>query len=113
MTDSVKGALLTMFGGMCWGVSGCVGQYLFTRQGMDSTWLVPIRLFLAGVILCIYYGVRNWRQLVNPWRKLLPVHLLFDHPAFQRRCGHHFAGSFPRADSAGGLHPAKACAAAV
>ena len=70
MTDSVKGALLTMFGGMCWGVSGCVGQYLFTRQGMDSTWLVPIRLFLAGVILCIYYGVRNWRQLVNPWRTL-------------------------------------------
>lgn len=68
MTDSVKGALLTMFGGMCWGVSGCVGQYLFTRQGMDSTWLVPIRLFWAGVILCIYYGVRNWRQLVNPWR---------------------------------------------
>ena len=92
MTDSVKGALLTMFGGMCWGVSGCVGQYLFTRQGMDSTWLVPIRLFLAGVILCIYYGVRNWRQLVNPWRswrnardlcdlwpgwrQFLPVHLL-------------------------------------
>ena len=68
MTDSVKGALLTMFGGMCCGVSGCVGQYLFTRQGMDSTWLVPIRLFLAGVILCIYYGVRNWHQLVNPWR---------------------------------------------
>ena len=57
-----------MVGGMCWGVSGCVGQYLLTRQGMDSTWLVPIRLFLAGVILCIYYGVRNWRQLVNPWR---------------------------------------------
>lgn len=129
MTDSVKGALLTMFGGMCWGVSGCVGQYLFTRQGMDSTWLVPIRLFLAGVILCIYYGVRNWRQLVNPWRSWrnardLVIYGLagvsfcqftyfFDHPAFQRRCGHHFAGSFPRADSAGGLHPAKACAAAV
>ena len=32
MTDSVKGALLTMFGGMCWGVSGCVGQYLFTDR---------------------------------------------------------------------------------
>ena len=28
MTDSVKGALLTMFGGMCWGVSGCVGQHI-------------------------------------------------------------------------------------
>ena len=36
MTDSVKGALLTMFGGMCWGVSGCVGQYLFT-SGLQHT----------------------------------------------------------------------------
>ena len=110
MTDSVKGALLTMFGGMCWGVSGCVGQYLFTRQGMDSTWLVPIRLFLAGVILCIYYGVRNWRQLVNPWRSWrnardLVIYGLagvsfassptFDHPAFQRRCGHHLQDLSP------------------
>ena len=128
MTDSVKGALLTMFGGMCWGVSGCVGQYLFTRQGMDSTWLVPIRLFLAGVILCIYYGVRNWRQLVNPWRSWrnardLVIYGLagvsfcqftyFLTIQLSSAGGNHFAGSFPRADSAGGLHPAKACAAAV
>ena len=47
-----------------------MGQYLFTRQGMDSTWLVPIRLFLAGVILCIYYGemcIRD-RYCVKPAR---------------------------------------------
>ena len=31
-----------MGGAACWGVSGCMGQYLFTREGMDSTWLVPI-----------------------------------------------------------------------
>lgn len=68
MSDHAKGAFLTMFGGACWGVSGCVGQYLFTRQGMDSTWLVPIRLGLAGLILCAWYGARNWRQLVDPWR---------------------------------------------
>ena len=67
MTDSVKGALLTMFGGMCWGVSGCVGQYLFTRQGMDSTWLVPIRLFLAGLILCAFFFVKNRKMLFDPW----------------------------------------------
>lgn len=67
MTDSVKGALLTMFGGMCWGVSGCVGQYLFTRQGMDSTWLVPIRLFLAGLILSAFFFVKNRKMLFDPW----------------------------------------------
>ena len=31
-----KGAFLTAFGGICWGVSGCIGQYLFSRQHMDS-----------------------------------------------------------------------------
>ena len=50
MSDRVKGACLTMGGAACWGVSGCMGQYLFTHEGMDSTWLVPIRLFLAGLM---------------------------------------------------------------
>ena len=67
MNDRIKGALLTMFGGFCWGVSGCVGQYLFTRQGMSSTWLVPIRLGLAGLLLCGYYLFRNPKLLFAPW----------------------------------------------
>ena len=48
MNREIKGALLTLSGGACWGLSGSMGQYLFTRQGMDSRWLVPIRLGLAG-----------------------------------------------------------------
>lgn len=68
MSDRAKGAFLTMFGGACWGVSGCMGQYLFTREGMDSTWLVPIRLLLAGLILCGYYLIRDRRLLFAPWR---------------------------------------------
>ena len=51
MSNRAKGAFLTAFGGICWGVSGCIGQYLFSRQHMDSRWLVPIRLFLAGLIM--------------------------------------------------------------
>ena len=64
----VLGAFLTMFGGACWGVSGCVGQYLFSTQGMQATWLVPIRLGLAGLLLCGYYLLRNPRQLFAPWK---------------------------------------------
>lgn len=67
MSDRVKGACLTMGGAACWGISGCMGQYLFTREGMDSTWLVPIRLFLAGLLLCGYYFFRDRRQLFAPW----------------------------------------------
>jgi drug/metabolite transporter (DMT)-like permease len=68
MSNRAKGAFLTTFGGACWGISGCTGQYLFTRQGMETTWLVPIRLFLAGVLLCLYYLGRNPKQLVAPWK---------------------------------------------
>ncbi len=68
MSNRVKGAFLTLFGGACWGVSGCIGQYLFTWEGMDSTWLVPIRLFLAGVLMCGYYLIRDRRQFFGPWR---------------------------------------------
>ena len=50
MPDRVKGACLTMGGAACWGISGCMGQYLFTREQMDSAWLVPIRLLLAGLL---------------------------------------------------------------
>ncbi len=67
MSDRVKGACLTMGGAACWGVSGCMGQYLFTHEGMDSTWLVPIRLFLAGLILCGYFCIRDRKMLFDPW----------------------------------------------
>lgn len=59
---NVQGALLTLGGGMCWGLSGSMGQYLFTHEGMDSRWLVPIRLGLAGVILLVYCMIRFGRN---------------------------------------------------
>lgn len=48
------GALCTMAGGVCWGLSGSVGQYLFQYQGMDSRWLVPYRLSIAGIIMFLF-----------------------------------------------------------
>ena len=66
-----------MGGAACWGVSGCMGQYLFTRENMDSTWLVPIRLFLAGLILCTFYVIKDRRMLFDPWNaKKNPRNLL-------------------------------------
>ena len=38
-------------GGICWGISGTMGQYLFTHEAMHTTWLIPIRLSLAGLLL--------------------------------------------------------------
>lgn len=67
MKQYTKGAFLTMFGAACWGVSGCMGQYLFTHEGMSATWLVPIRLFLAGILLAVYCIIKNRKQFFAPW----------------------------------------------
>lgn len=64
--DKGKGALMCLLGGVCWGLSGSMGQYLFTRQGMDSRWLVPLRLCLAGVILFIYCLFRYGKRVAGP-----------------------------------------------
>ncbi len=56
--NAALGAILSAGGGICWGLSGSMGQYLFDYEGMDSRWLVPIRLGLAGVILFFYCLLR-------------------------------------------------------
>lgn len=68
MNKQIQGAALTTFGGICWGLSGTMGQYLFTRQGMDSRWLVPIRLGLAGLIMFLYWFFKNRALLFAPWK---------------------------------------------
>lgn len=60
---------MTLGGGMCWGLSGSMGQFLFQHEGMDSRWLVPIRLFLAGVILFIFCFVKHRKPLFQIWTK--------------------------------------------
>lgn len=63
------GAFLAAFGGVCWGLSGSMGQFLFTREAMDSRWLVPIRLGLAGIILLLYSAVRWPGKVFEPWKR--------------------------------------------
>ena len=45
------GNLMTVIGGICWGFSGCCGQYLFQQRGATAEWLVALRLVGAGVLL--------------------------------------------------------------
>lgn len=67
MNYKIKGIFLTTVGSACWGFSGSVGQYLFQVQNMDSRWLVPIRLGLAGIILLIYCFFKNGKETLKPW----------------------------------------------
>ena len=64
---TLRGFLCAALGGVCGGASGTVGQYLFTRQGVDSGWLTVVRMFLAGVVLLGGALVRHRPQLRTIW----------------------------------------------
>ncbi len=51
--EKTKGIIITIIGAGCWGLSGCIGQFLFTEKNISATWLVTIRLVLAGLILVL------------------------------------------------------------
>ena len=76
MSKRLKGALLTSLAGICWGCSGTVGQYLFTYQDMDSKWLVPIRLGVAGIILIIFDIIKEGKKTFAPWKNRTDAILL-------------------------------------
>ncbi len=52
-SEKTKGILITTTGAVCWGLSGCMGQYLFTQEDISAVWLVSIRLLIAGSILAL------------------------------------------------------------
>ena len=52
-----------MFGGICWGFSGCCGQYLFTHNEVDSNWLTVVRMLSSGVILMVFCFFRYRAEL--------------------------------------------------
>ncbi|MBM6830144.1 EamA family transporter [Anaerotignum lactatifermentans] len=50
---------MTLAGGICWGISGCFGQYLFQQKDVTSNWLVSVRLLVAGILLL---AIGRWRM---------------------------------------------------
>lgn len=72
------GIFITLSGGICWGISGCFGQYLFVEKGITAEWLVTIRLILAGILLILMgfalQGQKMWEIFKNkPDRRLFYI----------------------------------------
>lgn len=63
------GILYTLSGGICWGLSGCFGQYLFQSKGITADWLVTMRLVIAGSVLVLLGLCIQKKALCNIWQK--------------------------------------------
>ena len=60
-----KGAILTLLGARCWGLSGVLGEYLLNISKIDSTWVIANRLFYAGIVLVIILFLKDKKNLIN------------------------------------------------
>lgn len=63
MNKQTKGILLAAGGASLWGGSGAAAQYLFSNTNISTTWLVAVRLLVAGVVMTIYSIVKAPRQV--------------------------------------------------
>lgn len=60
-----KGALLTILGATCWGLSGVLGEYLLNISKLDSKWVISTRLFYSGLILVLILLFKNKDSLLK------------------------------------------------
>ncbi len=59
MSKTLKGIILTLFGGIAWGFCGTCGEFLFKYKGFNSNWVSCVRLISAGIILVLFSLCRN------------------------------------------------------
>ncbi|MFR1976632.1 MAG: EamA family transporter, partial [Coprococcus sp.] len=51
-----------------WGLSGVCGQYLFQTKEMTATWLVPVRLFVSGLLLLAFFLAKDAKRTLSVWK---------------------------------------------
>ena len=62
------GIRYTLLGGICWGLSGCFGQFLFEEKGVTADWLVTLRLTAAGLLLICIGLFYQRKQMKAIWK---------------------------------------------
>jgi len=63
-----NGFLLAIIAAILWGVSGTFGQFLFQKRGVNTEWLVTVRLLFSGVILLMIAGINKPKALWDIWK---------------------------------------------
>lgn len=66
----MKGTVLTIIGGILWGLSGVCGQYLFEQKDLTARWLVSVRMIVAGLILLAIVYVKQKKEIWNVFHDL-------------------------------------------
>lgn len=72
--EKMRGTVLTILGGVFWGLAGVFGKYSFEHKGMTAQWLVNVRLIIAGIILLSTVVVKQKKDTFRIWKT--PRHVI-------------------------------------
>ena len=64
----IQGFILAFSAGLLWGASSPIAQFLFEEKGIVSSWLVPYRLLMAGLLLLAFAAVKKM-PLIEVWKE--------------------------------------------
>jgi drug/metabolite transporter (DMT)-like permease len=59
---------LVLIAATLWGVSGTVAQYLFQHAGFTATWLVVVRLQIAGILMLLLAHKVQKKRIWHVWK---------------------------------------------
>lgn len=62
LSSSSRGILLTITGAILWGISGTSAQYLQVNQHISIEWLLPVRLWVAGLLTVLFEYFRHGKE---------------------------------------------------
>lgn len=66
--ETLRGSVLTLLGGIFWGLAGVFGQYAFEHKGMTAQWLVSVRLIAAGLLLLATVFMKQKKEAFAVWK---------------------------------------------
>ena len=66
--ETLRGSVLTLLGGVFWGLAGVFGQYIFENKEISAKWLVSVRLVIAGLLLLSTVFARQKKEAFAIWK---------------------------------------------
>ena len=60
---AIRGTLCAILGGVCWGFSGTMGQFLFSQKGLTTSWVTTVRMLIAGALLLGVMATRRPKEV--------------------------------------------------
>ncbi|MEI6946145.1 EamA family transporter [Paraflavisolibacter sp. H34] len=66
--QTAQGFALVIVAAVCWGLSGAFGQFLFENRGVNTEWLVTVRLLLSGLILLTVSSAGASQSIWSIWK---------------------------------------------